>query len=215
MVYVNYIEKDILMSFDEAKLSGNEIKANIDENGLNIKVVAYKDVYMPIIYKIFSLIIDVDKISLSKDYDYLSKRYRNLEEKSLNYLGMALKPQVHSIEDDEEESISQYNYDQMMDFFEYCSLNLYMESLVYGDVDEEITKEIKALLSSINTSGNSTGIEEKFPNKNGMKEILEFLSYNTIIEKANLHIYKLYHNFAGEEQHYFISFYQMILLKLT
>ena len=209
MVYVNYIEKDILMSFDEAKLSGNEIKANIDENGLNIKVVAYKDVYMPIIYKIFSLIIDVDKISLSKDYDYLSKRYRNLEEKSLNYLGMALKPQVHSIEDDEEESISQYNYDQMMDFFEYCSLNLYMESLVYGDVDEEITKEIKALLSSINTSGNSTGIEEKFPNKNGMKEILEFLSYNTIIEKANLHIYKLYHNFAGEEQHYFISFYQI------
>ena len=207
MLYVNHLEREILLTFDEAKLSGNEIVANIDESGINIKVAGYKDVYLEIIYKLFSLIIDVEKISLDEDYDYKRKRYRNINEKALNYLGSVIKPDLLYI--DPEDPAPSYGSDQLLDFFEYSAENMYLEGLVYGDVDDEMTRELKELFGSINSSGKSTEIEEKMDGKGNMEKILEYLSYNTPIAQKNVHLFQLNENFSGEDENFFISFFQI------
>ena len=65
---------------------------NIDENGINIKVSSYKDVYLAIINKIIDIIYNKKSVNKDWTFDYESKRYRSIEEKSLNYLGNVIKP---------------------------------------------------------------------------------------------------------------------------
>ena len=204
MIYANVIAREILMRFDEAKMSGNEIVANIDESGLNIKVSGYKDVYMKIINDLFSYIFESSgsiDTWIDNEYDYLTKRYRTREEKALNYLGDVLKPMVNP-----KDSIEQSKrYDNLSEYFRYNARNMYIESLLYGDVDESIVQEMKSLLSRLDNKGEE--IENKY-NKT-IEEVLDMLSENAEISNNTIHVFKIKENFDGDALNFFISFYQI------
>ena len=207
MVYANVILEDFIKTFEEAKLSGNEIIMNIDENGINIKVSSYKDVYLAIINKIIDIIYNKKSVNKDWTFDYESKRYRSIEEKSLNYLGNVIKPDGNGNDNKQfRVHIDDYN---VLDFFTYNSQHMYMEALIYGDIDEEMVSQMKRTLESINRSKESNEIESKYPNKKNMKDILEGLSYNTIIQIGNVHVFRMKDTFNREEEFTYIAFYQL------
>ena len=207
MYYANYLIFTFFKAFEEAKLSGNEILANVDENGLNIKVAGYKDVYIKIIRKLFDIIYRSTEVDKKNDYEYESKRYRNLEEKSLNFLGNVLKPNVNGNENQFKDFY--FNNDRLLETMEYNAKHMYVESLIYGDVEEDVIAEMKRIIEEVNVSHSSKEIESKFPNKNNMEEILKYLSYTTEVKPNNIHVFRLKETYGSDGVHYFISFYQI------
>ena len=206
MNYANYLIYSIILNFEEAKMSGNEVVANIDENGLNIKVSGYKDVYIKIIRKLFQLIYNVVDIDRKSSYNYQEKRYRSLEEKSLNFLANALKPNTLG---DYNKGDYQLDADVLRDYFNYNAKHLYLECLLYGDLNDEIVDEMKSMITEVNISDKSDEIEEKFPTQGTMKAISEYLSYEAPIKERSIHVYKLIETFGVDDMYYYITFYQI------
>ena len=208
MYYVNYIHEDILLDFEEAKLSGNDISIDYDENGINIKVSAYKDVFFKMINNIFSIILNQTYVEKSDYFNYKIKRYRSIEEKANGYLGTVMKKAL--IEHQEEYDLVYITNQQMLDFFEYNANNMYTQSLIYGDVDKDIINKMKTLLS-IYEHGNSREIEKQFKSVScdTIDDVLTFLSKNAIIKPMQLHRFVLKENFNGEDRDYYIAFIQI------
>lgn len=206
MNYANYLSYAMMMNFEEARMSGNEIVANIDENGLNIKVSAYKDVYVKIIKKIFQLIYHVGKVERKDSYNFKEKRYRSLEEKTLNFLANVLKRDTNGNFNKGDDVISA---SALEEFFDYNAQNLYIECLLYGDFDEEIVDEVKKMIIEVNVSDKSDEIEKKFQSQSTMKEISEYLSYQAKIKEKTIHVFKLRETFGDDDVFYYISFYQI------
>lgn len=175
--YSYYIIKKISTIFEEAKMSGNDIVGTVDENGLNIKVAGYRDVYIKIIKKIFDIIYHESSIDDNQGFDF-SQRYCNPDEKSLNFLGTILKLDILI---QNRISTVYYSDDILRNIIKFNSKHMYAESLIYGDIDEGIENEMKQIISKINISGKSQKIENYFPDKKNMKDILEYLSFSAEI----------------------------------
>ena len=206
MNYANYLMYAMMLNFEEAKMSGNEVVANIDENGLNIKVSAYKDIYVKIIKKLFQLIYHVGKIERKDSYNYQEKRYRSLEEKSLNFLANVLKRDTNGNFNKGDDAISA---DALEEYFDYNAQHLYLECLLYGDIDEEIVDQVKKMIIEVNVNDKSDEIEKKFPSEHTMKEISEYLSHQAKIKEKTIHVYKLRETFGADDVYYYIAFYQI------
>ena len=205
MFYANHIFKDFDMNFEEARVSGNDIKANIDENGINIKVAAYKDVYINIMKTIFDLIFNLQNLVDYSALDYETKQYRSIEEKALNYLGSVLKPNVCTNNSNTKKYLTSSS---ILEYTKYNAKNMYIESLLYGDIDNEIKNQITELFNQINVENNNE-IIKKYPNKNNINQLLDYLSFNQNIQKGIDYVYNLKENFGDEDDNYYISFYQI------
>lgn len=206
MFYVNHIINDIEMRFEEAKMSGNDIKVSVDENGLNIKVAAYKDIYYKIMNNLFELIFNLKHLTEYNDIDYETKKYRSLEEKTLYYLSSGVKPKVNGR--DNFNTKKYMSSSTILEFSNYNAKHMYTECLLYGDIDEQIISDMKNLLIKYYDK-NSKEIKKKFPEQNNMNKILDYLSYNAEISEKRVYVFKLKEDFNEEEDNYYISFYQI------
>ena len=97
-------------------------------------------------------------------------RYRSIEEKALNYLGAVVKVRVNTFERPGKIWIIK---EDLESFMMYNAHHMYIEGLIYGDVDEAMTKELKSIFEPINNS-QSHEIEKKFPEQRTMKDIFEY-----------------------------------------
>ena len=206
MFYANHIIKDIEMRFEEAKMSGNDIKVSIDENGLNIKVAAYKDIYYKIMNNLFELIFDLKQLTDYNAIDYETKRYRSLEEKTLYYLSSGIKPKVNGR--DNFNTKKYLTASSILEFTKYNAKHMYIECLLYGDIDESIIIDMKNLLMKYYDK-NSDEIKKRFSEQDNMNKILDYLSYNAEINENRVYVFKLKENFNEEGDNYYISFYQI------
>ena len=199
--YINYL---LLSHFEEAKLSGNDVEVSLDENGINLKIAAYQDVYLTIISKIFTLIFEI-KFDSEQELDFEIDESRNLEEKTLNYLGRVIKPEVNL---QSEETVI-YTLNDFQEFINYNLHNSYIESLLYGDLDDNIILQVQNILNKVKCSSESNEIQKRFPSTNTFNDVLSYLSSNYEITGGSLFIYKIKKNFDKDEEIFYILFYQI------
>lgn len=208
LYYINLLITEIDLSFEEARYSGNEIEISNDENGINLKISAYEDVFISIVKNIFDFLFDFKPIKY-ESIDYETRRFRNLEEKSLAFLSSVIKQKILNGKD---ERYFKDKYDFPLSTIEnyaiYNSQHMYIECFAIGTINNEIEKEMHNLLAKVDVSEKSKEIEVVFEKKN-IKEVLNSLRLNKEIEQGTTHLFKLAKNFDKEKEHFLVSFYQI------
>lgn len=204
IVLLNQIRRGIMMDFEEAKMSGNEIKVDLNENGFNIYISSYSDVFTRIASHVIKMIFDENKIP-NDDFDYRARAFNNLDEKSLFFLSNVVKDNVNNIH---KRWFGAIDLKVFQAYTKALKKSFYMESLLYGNVDKTTMSEIRQIINEIYSGNIEDGLEKAFEGAT-IEKILDTLSYNKPIPENNLQIFKLKENFDKEGKFHYINFYQI------
>ena len=200
----NHVHRGIMMEFEEAKMSGNEIKADLNDNGFNIYISAYSDVFTRIVSQVVKMIFNENKAA-DDDFDYKRRRFNNLDEKSLFFLSNVVKTDVNNIHKRWQGVI---DFQDLNAYTHILKKSFYMESLFYGNVDKTMIAEIRQIIKEIYSNNVENGLEKAFDGVS-IEKILDTLSFNKDLPENNLQIFKLQENFNKEEEFYYLNFYQI------
>lgn len=200
--YLIFISKMMIELEENVNISGNKMQTLINENGIFIEIEAFKDVIKVIFDKIYKIFFKYQRY-----YQYWPNFSLNIKDefKSLNYLSKIVKSKVDISYITK--STTAENLDK--DYYSYNANNLYLECLLFGDIDESFIKDVTQKLIDVNCSNKSKEIEKNFPNQRNIDEILDFLLINYKLKDNHINLYKLTQNFDRSEKNYFISFYQL------
>ena len=202
--YYNYTNKKIEQEFEEILDMGNIINLTMDKNGINLELKAFKDIYIKILEKIFSFFFEFENDFIEYgDVDYISEDFKSDLDKAINCLQSALK------EDLNEKYFEGKNYLMDVNKLKLYGFNLedniYIESLIYGNMDMNLIKDIKNVFLKYNTReydylsifGNIAEFKKK---------ILETKK----IKEGGIYIYKLGANYLEHNINYYYSFFQIL-----
>ena len=176
----------------------------MDKNGINLELKAFKDIYIKILEKIFSFFFEFENDFIEYgDVDYISEDFKSDLDKAINCLQSALK------EDLNEKYFEGKNYLMDVNKLKLYGFNLedniYIESLIYGNMDMNLIKDIKNVFLKYNTReydylsifGNIAEFKKK---------ILETKK----IKEGGIYIYKLGANYLEHNINYYYSFFQIL-----
>jgi ferredoxin len=82
--YYNYIDKKIEQEFEEIFEMGNEIKLTRDDNGFNLEIKAFKDIYIKILEKIFSFFFEFENDFIEYNLSNVSCSHRVVRMNSIS-----------------------------------------------------------------------------------------------------------------------------------
>ena len=119
---------------------GNKINLNLDKNGINLELILYKDIYIKILEKIFSFFFEFEKDFFEfNDVDYITHNFKSDLDKAINCLQIALKDNIN------EKYFEERN--KMIDIYQIklyrinLEDNIYIDGLIYGNVDLDLIKK--------------------------------------------------------------------------
>ena len=202
--YFNYLDKKIEQEFEEIFDMGNDIKLTRDENGINLEIKAFKDIYIKILEKIFSFFFNFEKDFIEyNDVNYTTEYFKSDLDKAINCLHCTLKEDVK--DNYFQEKNDMFDLFKLKLFGIYLEENIYIDSFIYGNIDKDLIKKLKKVFLAYNTReyDHFTIFENTTKFK---KKILK----TKIINEGHIYIYKLNQNFILYNINYFISFYQII-----
>ena len=208
---INHIMIDIDMEFEEARMSGNDINLDMDENGINIKLSCYKDVYLPIFLKLFTFIYDRTQIREFTSIDYETKHYRNKQDKANTILGSVVKPDINGNYNKNEQTFVVGS--EIINYIGTIAMNSYIEGLLYGDVDDtlidSLTEHLKAFDNGNRIRKGLIDTYRDVINDKSMNGIFEYLRFNKEIPDNNVHVFRLNEVYWEVDHNYMIMFYQI------
>ena len=204
--YYNYLHRLIEIEFEEL-LDVNDdnfyINLNKDENGLNLEINTYSDIYLLVIKKIFSFIFEFDKNARElANIDYNSQINDNQILKAISYLKKVIKREIN--ENYFEEINKQFSSNDINSYANEISQNMHIDGLLYGYLDKNILQEVRNMLFIYNT--------REYDNYSFFEDIPNFKQriYDyTNIKEGSIYVYKLRQNFEEDNVSYYISFYQL------
>ena len=208
--YFHLLEKAIEIEFEELYDINNinfyndyYINLSKDENGINLEINTYKDVYLIIIKKIFSFIFDYEKYSLEHNTNYNTNSFKDKICRSLWYLKQVIKKDINEKYFNAIDNI--INVVNIKNYGNEINQNMYIDGLLYGFLDFDIIKEVRNILYTYNTREyDNFCFYENIPDFK--KRIYEYKK----IKEGNIYVYKLRQNFIEDNVSYYLSFYQLI-----
>ena len=179
------------------------INLSKDENGLNLQINTYKDIYLLVIKKIFSFIFEFDKnipaLIIPDNYSSIND---NQISKALSYLKKVIKKEIN--EKYFQEINKQFNFNDINSYAYEISQNMHIDGFLYGFLDNNLIKEVRNILFIYNTREyDYYSFFEDIPNFK--KRIYDYKK----IKEGNIHVYKLRQNFDEDNTSYYLSFYQL------
>ena len=201
--YYNYIEKKIEQEFEEIFEMGNEIKLTRDDNGFNLELKAFKDIYIKILEKIFSFFFEFENDFIEYgDVNYTTEYFKNDFDKAIKCLHSALKNDI--IEKYFEDKNRMMNLFKLQLYGMNLEDNIHIDGFIYGSLDIDIIKKIKNVLLECNT--------REYDSNSIFENTTEFKKkvFDTKkINEGNIYVYKLTGDFREHFINYYISFYQI------
>ena len=209
--YFNHLFKTIELEFEELFTKGNEDSNNgyyidfvKDDNGFNLEISTYKDVYMLFLEKIFSYIFEFEKnFTQYINVDYNLNTFKDIVSRALWYLKQVIKKEIQ--EKYFERQNMNFDVKDVKAYVNEISQNIYVDGLLYGVLDVDIIKEVRELLISLNTRE-----YDNYCFYTDIKGFKERVYKYRKIKEGNIHIYKLRQNFLEDNLNYYLSFYQII-----
>ena len=202
--YYNYINKKIEQEFEEILDMGNNINLTMDKNGINLELNAFKDIYIKILDKIFSFFFEFENDFVEyNDIDYITENFKSDLDKAIYHLQSQLKNNI------DEKYFEEKN--KMMDIFKLklygmnLEDNIYIEGLIYGNVDKEIIKKIKNVILKYNTRE-----YDNYSVFNNTTELKKKILESKKVKEGHIYIYKIRQNFMETNINYFLSFFQIL-----
>jgi len=209
--YFNHLYKNIEIEFGELLDINNinfhndyYINLSKDENGLNLEINTYKDIYLKIIKKIFSFIFEFDKNFMEyTNVDYNTNIFKDEISKALSYLKQVIKKDINEIY--LKDRNKKFNLNEVKEYADEVGQNIYIDGLLYGYLNYDIIKEIRSILFMYNT--------REYNNFCFFTDISDFkkriYEYKKLKE-GNIYVYKLRQIFIEDNLNYYLSFYQLI-----
>ena len=209
--YFNHLYKTIELEFEELFDKDNEDFHNgyyiyfvKDDNGFNLELNTYKDVYMLFFKKIFSYIFEFGKnFTQYINVDYNLNTFKDILSRALWYLKQVIKKEIQ--EKYFEKQNMNFDVKDVKAYVNEISQNIYLDGLLYGVIDVDIIKQVRELLLLLNTREYEHN--SFFAN---IKEFKERVYKYRKIKEGNIHIYRLKQNFLEDNLNYYLSFYQII-----
>ena len=205
--YYNYLNKKIEQEFEEIFEMGNEINLTRDENGFNLEIKSYKDIYIKILEKIFSFFFEFENDFVEyNDVNYLTEYFKTDFDKAINCLQTALKKEIN--EKFFEDKNNKMDIFKLKLFGVYLEENIYINAFISGNIDNDFIKKIKNVILAYNT--------REYESSSIFENISEFKKKIFDTKKLNegtIYIFKLSNIFREMHINYFISFYQILDLE--
>ena len=201
--YYNYICKNIEQEFEEIiyKNCENKIILTNDHNGINLELNTYKDIYMKVLRKILKYFFEFDKDFIEYgNVDYFTQKFNSELNQALYCIQEVTKTffSLKFYENDYEANNLKLYGNELQD-------HIYIDSLIYGDIDNNIISEIKNIILYYNTREYSD-----ISIFNNINQVKEKMFEAKKIKEGNIYIYKLQRLFYEENLNYYISSYQII-----
>ena len=207
--FFNHLKKQIETEFEELYDINNfnfnndyYINLTNDENGINLEINTFKDVYLKIIKKIFEFFFK-NNFQEILNTDYFFKTFKDDISRAIYHLKQVIKK---DIDENYFESINTtFSFNDIQTYANEICQNMYIEGLLYGDLDFDIVKEVRNMLFLYNSREYDdfcffTDVPE-FKNK-----IYEY----KVIKEGNIYIYRLRQSFNDRSNlSYYLSFYQV------
>ena len=202
--YYNYINKKIEQEFEEIFDMGNKINLTMDKNGINLEINTFKDIYITILDKIFSFFFEFENDFVEyNDIDYITENFKCDLDKAIYHLQSQLKNNI------DEKYFEEKN--KMIDIFKLklygmnLEDNIYIDGLVYGNIDNETIKKIKNIILKYNTRE-----YDNYSIFNNTTELKKKILESKKVKEGNIYIYKIRQNFMETNINYFLSFFQIL-----
>ena len=193
--YVNHLIKKIELNLDDIKFSGNKIKIIYDENGINLKLKLYENIYIKIINQILNYIFNPNDFHEIGGIDYENRNYNSIKEKSLILLGCVLKKNYESLIDLDMNSNNLFRiYSLHIEKYAIeVSKKISIECFLYGYCSDNILNYISTTLQKYNNS--NIFYKKKIENYE--------------INYGNIFIYQIPFKFIEKNLNYLICFFQI------
>ena len=205
--YLNHITKLIEMEFEEINNDDNLIQLTNDENGINIIIHTYKDIYLSVFQKIFEFIFQLEKYFVEyNNVDYSTNERVGLKSNAFYCLYEVLK--IHFIPKNEtlfNKENQNYKIGKFFEFVDDIKNNIFIEGLICGNLNQDIINNLKKIILKYN--------KKEYTNNylfNNMINCKKKLYQNAILDEKTIHIYKLNRNFIEDNINYFLAFYQFL-----
>ena len=202
--YYNYIDKKIEQEFEEIFCMGNEIKLTRDENGINLEINVFKDIYIKVLEKILSFFFYFENDFFEyADVNYTDEYFKSDLDQAIYFLGLVLKKDIKDKYFQEKNNM--FYLFKLKSFGVDLEDNIHIDSFIYGNVDMDMIKKIKNLFLKYNT--------REYDQNNIFKNINEFkkkIFEINEIKEGHIYIYKLDRNFNQPNINYFFCFYQIL-----
>ena len=209
--YFNHLYKKIQIEFEELfdinNINFNNdyyINLSKDENGLNLEINTFQDVYLIIIQKIFSFIFEFENNYIEyTNVDYNENIFKDEISQALWYLKQVIKKDIN--EKYFKDKNKYFNINEIKEYANEIIQNIYIDGLLYGYINYDIIKEVKNILFTYNT--------REYDNFSFFTDIPDFkkrLYEYKQIKESNIHIFKCRQGYVEDNLNYYLSFYQLI-----
>ncbi len=193
--YVNHLIKKIELNLDDIKFSGNKIKIIYDEDGINLKIKLYENIFIKVINQILKYIFNPFDFHEIGGIDYEKRNYNSIEEKTLILLGCILKKNYESLIDLDMNTNNMFRiYNSQIEKYAIeVSKKIYIECFLYGYCNKDILNYISTFLQKHNKS--NIFYKKKIENYE--------------IDYGNIIIYQIPFKFIEKNLNYLICFFQI------
>ena len=192
---INHIIKKIELKFDDIKIANNKIKVIYNEDGIDLLIITFENIFIKVINQILDYIFFPNDLKEIGGINYEERNYNNIKEKSLVLLGSVIKKNSEltpKLDFKISNCFNIYNT-QIEKYGKEISKQLSVECFLYGFVREEILSFMKNYLQNHNNS-NIYYIKKKYKN---------------LFEQKSIYIFQIPLNFQEKNVDYLICFFQI------